>query len=171
MAFVRRTTTSCAMARRSVRNLHGGHPGQSAYELAMVAPLLALLLMIAADLGRVFYLSISVNNAASAGVHYAVQEGNAADYTGMQTAACNDFGASASTCANTLSPTATSFCECPNGSSAGTITTCPPANQNPCADIRTYVEVTTTAKFSTFLPYPGIPSVQSVNGYAVMRVQ
>jgi TadE-like protein len=158
----------CSISRRAVRRLRGRHAGQSALELALIAPFLALLLMVAADLGRVFYLSIAVNNAASAGVHYAAQEGNANDTTGMETAACNDFGISGlATCEKTLSLSATSFCECPNGSSPGAQVAC----TSSCTDLRIYAQVTTKASFSTLLPYPGIPSVPSVNGLAVMRVQ
>jgi Flp pilus assembly protein TadG len=162
------TRMSRSISRRVVRKLRGGHAGQSVVELALIAPLLALLLMVAADLGRVFYLSIAVNNAASAGVHFAAQEGNANDATGMETAACNDFGISPlATCQQTLGMTATSFCECPNGASPGAQVDC----TSTCADLRIYAEVTTTTSFSTLLPYPGIPSVSSVNGTAVMRVQ
>ena len=157
-----------SISRRAVRKLRGGHAGQSALELALIAPFLALLLVVAADLGRVFYLSIAVNNAASAGVHFAAQEGNANDTTGMETAACNDFGISPlATCQKTLALTPTSFCECPNGSSPGAQVAC----TSTCADLRVYAQLTTTASFSTLLPYPGIPSVPSVNGLAVMRVQ
>ena len=168
MALFRCTKTPCSISRRAVRKLRGGHAGQSALELVLIAPLLALLLMVAGDLGRVFYLSIAVDNAASAGVHFAAQEGNANDTTGMETAACNDFGISPlATCQKTLALNATSFCECPNGASPGAQVAC----TSTCADLRIYAELTTTATFSTLLPYPGIPSVPSVNGQAVMRVQ
>ncbi len=168
MARFRCIQMSRSISRCTVRKLRGGHAGQSALELALIAPFLALLLMVAADLGQVFYLSIAVNNAASAGVHFAAQEGNANDATGMETAACNDFGISPlATCQKTLALNATSFCECPNGSSPGAQVAC----TSSCTDLRIYAELTTKAAFSTLLPYPGIPSVPSVNGIAVMRVQ
>jgi len=44
--------------------------GQSAVELALVTPILIVLLLVAADFGRVFYTSIAVNNAARAGAQY-----------------------------------------------------------------------------------------------------
>ncbi len=40
--------------------------GQSAVELALVTPIMIVLLLVAADFGRVFYTSIAVNNAARA---------------------------------------------------------------------------------------------------------
>ena len=44
--------------------------GQSAVELAVVVPVLALLLVVVADFGRVFFVSVAVNNAARAGAQY-----------------------------------------------------------------------------------------------------
>jgi len=47
--------------------------GQSAAELAFVAPALVLLLVVAADFARLFFVSISVVNAARAGAQYGSQ--------------------------------------------------------------------------------------------------
>ena len=55
MARFRCPKISCSISRHAVRKLRGGHAGQSVLELALIAPVLALLLMVAADLGRVFY--------------------------------------------------------------------------------------------------------------------
>jgi Flp pilus assembly protein TadG len=55
---IRCTEMFYSISRRAIRKLRGSHAGQSAVELALIAPFLALLLMVAADLGRVFYLSI-----------------------------------------------------------------------------------------------------------------
>ena len=133
----------------------------------LIAPLLALLLMVAGDLGRVFYLSIAVDNAASAGADFAAQEGNANDTTGMETAACNDFGISPlATCKKTLALTATSFCNAQTVQAPAPRLACTSTCAGPGSP-----EVTATATFSTLLPYPGIPSVPSVNGQAAMRVQ
>src|SRR4029077_3574149 len=73
---------------------HGGRKlfwkssrGQSMVELAIVVPVLALLLVASADFARVFYFSITVNNAARAGAQYGSQTlATAADTNGMKSA-------------------------------------------------------------------------------------
>src|ERR1700684_2925808 len=65
--------------------------GQAAVELAVAVPVLILLLIAGVDYGRVFYMSIGVNNAARAGAQYGSQTViTAADATGMIAAAKSD---------------------------------------------------------------------------------
>src|SRR5262245_16005241 len=65
--------------------------GQAVVEVAIAAPLLAFLLVAAADFARVFFLWIELNNAARAGVQYGAQSLIfAADTDGMKNAAASD---------------------------------------------------------------------------------
>ena len=135
--------------------------GQSLLEFALVAPVIMLLLVGAVEIGRVFYMTILVNNAARAGAQYGAQNlATAADPTGMQNAALAD-GQNITG----LSANASHFCSCADGSSS----TCQPSD---CSGTHrlVYVKVNTTGVFQPLLHYPGFPSSYTVNGQAVMRV-
>jgi Flp pilus assembly protein TadG len=135
--------------------------GQAMVELAAITPVLIVVLLGAADLSRVYYLSIALNNAARAGVQYGVQSSTtAADTSGMQTAATND-----TTGISGVSATASEYCQCPTG---GTFLC---SVSNSCTDKRVYVKVVTSATFTTLFNYPGIPHTVSLTGQAVMREQ
>jgi Flp pilus assembly protein TadG len=136
--------------------------GQSVVELAVLTPVLMLLLLIAADVGRVFYCGIAVNSAARAGAQYGSQSViTAADSAGMKAAAQADASN-----VSGLSVTA-SQCTC---ASSSTVSACPSSycTNSPSA---TYVEVDTQAPFHTVVTYPGIPSSITVTSKAIMQVQ
>jgi Flp pilus assembly protein TadG len=142
------------------RKLGGASPGQSLAEFAMVAPVLMLLLVGVADFGRVFYTAIELNNAARAGTQYGIQSpANGADTAGMIQAAENDASSISG-----VSATASEYCECPDGTTQA-------CSSTPCADMRVYVEVDTSATFNTLLNYPGIPASVSLTGKSVVRQQ
>lgn len=134
--------------------------GQSAVELALITPILVVLLLVAADFGRVFYTSIAVNNAARAGAQYGSHSiVTAADSTGIAAAARTDgwtsLGVTASQCtclsSTNVAACATSYC-----------------TNSPSAS---YVTVTVTAPFTTLVKYPGLPSSITLTGQAIMQVQ
>ena len=52
------------------RRIARGRPGQAIVETALLGPVLCLLVLGSADLGRIFYYSISVTNAAREGVRH-----------------------------------------------------------------------------------------------------
>jgi Flp pilus assembly protein TadG len=136
--------------------------GQSVVELAIAIPVLIVLLLGAADMGRVFYFGIAVNSAARAGAQYGSQSViTAADSAGMKAAAQTDASNMPG-----LSVTA-SQCTC---ASSSTVNVCPSSycTNSPNA---TYVEVDTQAPFHTVVTYPGIPSSITLNGKAIMQVQ
>jgi Flp pilus assembly protein TadG len=137
--------------------------GQGLVELALALPVLILLLLGAADFGRLFYTWIAVNNAARAGAQYGSQTlTNAANTDGMKLAATTDGS-------NITGLTATaSQCTCVSGTS---VTVCSGSNYN-CTNSpqATYVEVDTQATFKTIVSYPGIPSSLTVKGAAIMQV-
>jgi Flp pilus assembly protein TadG len=146
-----------------VTSRRGWRRGQSAVELALVTPILIVLLLVAADFGRVFYTSIAVNNAARAAAQYGSSSiVTAADAAGMTAAARTDgwtsLSATASQCTCQISTTVT---ECTTIAS----TYC---TNNPTA---TYVLVTVTAPFTTLVTYPGLPSSITLTGHAIMQVQ
>jgi Flp pilus assembly protein TadG len=136
--------------------------GQSAVELALVVPVLLLLLLAAADFGRIFYMSIGVMDAARAGAQYGSQSViTAADSPGMVAAAKKD----GSNLAN-LSATA-SQCTC---ASSVTVTACP-SSYCTNAPQATFVEVDTQGLFQTLVSYPGIPSSTTLSSKAIMQVE
>jgi Flp pilus assembly protein TadG len=134
--------------------------GQSAVELALVTPILVVLLVVAADFGRVFYTSIAVNNAARAGAQYGSESiVTAADSAGITAAAKTDGWSSLNVTAGQ--------CTCETSTIVAACATSYCTN-NPSA---TYVTVTVTAPFTTIVKYPGLPSSITLTGHAIMQVQ
>jgi Flp pilus assembly protein TadG len=144
--------------------------GQSIVEFAIAAPVLALMLVAAADIARVFFFSVAVNNAARAGAQYGSQTLiSAANTSGMETAATNDgsnipgLTATASQCT----------CESPSGSvpacSAAPFSM--PASYCTTNSSATFVQVDTAATFTTIVHYPGLPNSFTLNGQATMQVE
>ncbi len=134
--------------------------GQSAVEFGLIAPAIILLLVIGSDAARAFSTSVTLGSAARAGVQYGGQNrSSASDFSGMRTAATNDANGLSGISAN-----ASNFCLC-----AGVSTSCTSAVG--CASgLQLYVKVTTTASFSTLLPYPGITQTLALQGSATMLV-
>jgi Flp pilus assembly protein TadG len=136
--------------------------GQSAVELAVVVPILALLLVVSSDFARMFYVSVAVHSAARSGAQYGAQSViTAADITGMTDAAKLD----GSNIAN-LSVTA-KLCTCQVST---TVTHC---GTGYCTNApqATYVEVDTSAPFNTLLNFPGVPSSTTLSSQAILQVE
>ena len=146
---------------RDVRN----DVGQAFVELALILPVLILLIVGAAELGRLAYASIEVSNSARAGVAYGAQNHiTASDTPGIQLAATND----STDIASTATPVVSLSCSCSDGSAitcanAGTQCVSP-------ARIIEYVQVSTSASVNTVFHYPGIPNTVTLHGKAIMRV-
>lgn len=109
--------------------------GAATVELAVLAPLLTFLFVVAVDYCRVFYDALTITNCARNGALYLSDPVAAAQspYANVQEAALAD--------ANGLSP-------------APTVT----STNGVDADGNPYVEVTVTHTFQTITKYPGIPS-------------
>ncbi len=145
--------------------------GQSAVELALGLPFLVLLLVVVGDFARAFYIAMGVASAARAGVQYGAQSYvKAVDNPGMIQAADND-GQNISG----LSVTPTHFCmcdgdQCTPAQSSSCIIPCdaPPAS---CTEPKVFVQVTTSATFSTLIKYPGVPSIIPLQSIAVLQAQ
>jgi len=138
--------------------------GQGMVELAVVVPVLLLLLFVGADLARGFYLAIEVSNAARAGAQYASHSvATATDTTAISNAATLDA-------ANVPSlSVSSSYCTClsptPSGETACASSYC---TDSPNAN---YVQVNTSATFTTIMKYPGVASSIRLPGQAIMQVQ
>jgi Flp pilus assembly protein TadG len=139
--------------------------GQAFVELALVMPIFVVLLVGAAEFGRLAYIGIEVSNAARAGVAYGAQNHiTASDTLGMTTAAKND-GSNVTI----LSATASHFCQC---SGAGSST----CSSGDCATptgnrILEFVQVNTTAGVDALFYVPGLPHTYTLTGQAIMRVE
>lgn len=137
-----------------------GESGQSLVETALVFPLLATIVVGAAEMGRVAYAAIEVANAARAGVAYGTQSGAAAsDTTGIATAASKDAGN-----LTTLTTTSSYSCIC----SDGTASTC--ANTD-CTNshIEQTLTVNTTATIDPIFHLPGLPTTYTLKGQAIQK--
>jgi Flp pilus assembly protein TadG len=137
--------------------------GQSYVELAFVLPVLAIVLVVAADFGRLFYTYVGVINAARAGAQYGSNSViTAADATGMSAAAKQDG-------VNVANLTVTAS-QCTCGTATSSIPACA---ANFCANDPegNYVVVNTQVPFATIVKYPGVPSSITLKGQAVMQVQ
>jgi Flp pilus assembly protein TadG len=144
--------------------------GQAAAELALLGTTLVLMLAVAVEMGRLGYLAMTLDDAARAGAQYGAEnyttDGNT---SGMKTAATNAatningttwWGSSAA-----FSASASSFCECNNG----TVVTCPGTCSSGAPAI--YVQVKTQANYVPFLKVPGLPSTFTIHGESTMPVQ
>lgn len=135
--------------------------GGAVVELALTVPLLALMLVGAAEFARLEYAGVEVSNAAMAGVQYGSQNAaTAADTTGIGTAAQND--APNITLGTT---TATKSCICSDGSAS----TC---QRTDCSssNIETVLTVETQGTFDPLIHLPGLPTTYTLHGEAIQEV-
>ncbi len=154
------TATSERPMRRYLR-------GQTAIELAVLAPILGLVLLAAADFARVFAMIVSLNNAARAGVQYGAQSTiTAADFNGIKAATQNDDPSLALT-----NITVSQWCDCAPGGNPYQCTDAVPSACGSPPEIWTYIEVDTQGTFQTLIKYPGIPQTTTMTGKAIMRAQ
>ena len=139
--------------------------GQSLVELALIFPIFILLLVGAAEFGRLAYAAIEVSNAARAGASYgSLSHITASDFTNIELVATTDA-------ANMTGVTAlaTNFCACSTG---GTITCSTALTSCPSpARIIEYVQVNTSASFDPLFHLPGLPTTFALTGQAIMRVE
>lgn len=158
-------TVRCALRRA------GDETGQALVELALLLPVLMVLLIGAAEFGRLAYAAIEVSNAARAGVAYGGQNHiTASDIPGMKSAATNDGSDIIAWKPTGLSATASNSCAC--GSAPSSAVTCSTALAT-CAASRVLetVQVNTTAIVNPLFHVPGLPQTYTLNGQAIMRVE
>jgi Flp pilus assembly protein TadG len=142
--------------------------GQAFVELALVLPIFILLLVGAAELGRIAFASIEVSNAARAGVAYGAQNHiTASDLPGIRSATIQD----APNITSMAAPVVTLSCACNNGTTTVTVS-CATAGTS-CASpsrIVEFVQVKTSAVLNTVFHLPAIPNSITLRGKAIMRV-
>jgi Flp pilus assembly protein TadG len=155
---------------RSRFNLRGLQGGQAATEFALLASLLMLALVVAVEIGRLGYLSMTLDDAARAGAQYGAQNITTDnDLSGMTSAATNDAanitGATWWGSSSGFSTTASNYCQCSDGTTvtcgSGSCSTGTPA---------IYVKVVVQANYHPLINYPGLPSQFTIKEQAVMRV-
>ncbi|HTU51109.1 MAG TPA: TadE/TadG family type IV pilus assembly protein [Acidobacteriaceae bacterium] len=142
-----------------------GELGQALVELALVFPIFILLLVGAAEFGRLAYAAIEVSNAARAGASYGSQSHiTASDFANIQLAATQDALNVAG-----VTATAADSCTCSTG---GTITCSTALTSCPSpARIIEYVQVNTSGTIDPLFHYPGLPTTFTLTGQSIMRVQ
>jgi len=165
--------------RVAARKRRPGEAGQALLEVAFLLPVMCLLWIGIAELGRAASATIAVNNAATAGVEYGAQNSTTAnDITGMENAATKDTLGNnlPSGTSGKMTATATNGCVCDDGGG----TSCSPMPApGTCSGIAgactgqvvQCVQVTTQLSFGPMLNYPGLPASYQANGQAVMRVR
>jgi len=166
-----------------VRPLCRRSDGVAAIEMAFIAPILVFLALGMVDFGLGIYTRMMVVNAADAGAAYAIR--NSASYSGGTATAFNAAVENAATSAVTI---ATLLSSAPLTASAAEQYCC--AGLSSCsADTRpscgsrlpagTYVQVTASAQYSTFLPYNllntlfsfNIPNPVTLTASSTVRIQ
>lgn len=139
--------------------------GSSLIEAAVLAPVLLLLLLGAADFGRGYYLAEEVAGAAHSGAEYAIQNpGNFSNNaTGIETAAKDD----APDVPDLHVATPTWGCECSDGTSYSASCASVPSS---CTTNWVYkITVTASAGYTPLFPWPGIPTSIALSSSATMR--
>jgi Flp pilus assembly protein TadG len=148
--------------------------GQAFVELALVLPMLILLVVGGAEIGRLAYADIEISNAARAGVAYAMQSHTkASDNPNIKIAAKRDApnipglvvdDATLTCYCETSAGVTTAFASC--ATNVANTTACP----SPSVLVE-YVQVNTSASIDTLFHLPAIPNTVTLRGKAIMRVE
>lgn len=158
--------------------------GAALIELALTTPLFILLMMGAAEIGRVAYYAIEVENAARAGASYgALNLANANLTSNVQQTAKND----APDISNLLVTSPGGACVCeeidppsttPTFTPSSGTTSCTSSIINACTSdtsskiqsVVQYVTVSTSANVDPLIHVPGLPTTYTLSGYSAMRI-
>lgn len=141
-----------------------GESGQALIETAITLSLLLIMLIGAAEIGRIAWASIQVTNAARAAVQYGDQTINTAvDYQGMKTAASNESPA----ITNLVTTPSGPVCTCAND---GTVVDCSSTTACPGSTTIRTITVQTSTTFNPLFHLPGTPNTYTLTGQAVQQV-
>jgi len=139
---------------------HENSRGQSSVELALSLPLLIAMLLIMVEAGHMCLLSVSLGSAARAGVQYGAQSlTTVKDSTAMISAAKADAPNLTS-----MTVTASYRCVCSNGNAS----TCLSSDCSTSHRL-TYVTVSTSAQYTPWFNWPGVPATTTLTSQATMR--
>jgi Flp pilus assembly protein TadG len=130
-------------------------------ELALSLPLLTALLLIVVETGRICLVAVALASAARAGVQYGAQNlTTVSDTAGMQNAALADAPNLTG-----MTATASHSCHCSDGSASTCLSTDCAASHR-----LTYVKVNTSATYTPWFNWPGVPLTTALSSQAIMRV-
>lgn len=131
---------------RSVRD----RSGLSGIEFAMIAPILAAMFIVTADIGLGVYTKMEVEAAVQAGAEYASLNGF--NNTAITSAVTNATPVSGLT----VTPAPNQFCGCPSATGVATATCGSTCSSGEAAG--SYVNVGAQATYTTLITYPSIVS-------------
>ena len=137
--------------------------GVAAIELAVIAPVLALMLVGMVDLGIGIYRKMQVQNAVQAGAQFAVLYGFNADLIAKAVLSATPAQGL------TASPPPSKSCGCPTTTSVTPATCGSPCSGGSVA--RTYVKVFAQNTYTTLLPYPLFPRSFTFTAQAMVKLQ
>jgi Flp pilus assembly protein TadG len=161
----------------------GDNRGSAIVELALTTPLFTLLILGAAELGRVAYYGIEVESAARAGASYgSVNISNATNYqSNVKQAALNDApdlpnmtatAGTACVCETYTYATGTQSYSPSSGTVSCTSTTSSSCTEDDSTAIQTnitYVTVSTSVALDPLIHVPGLPNTYNLSGYSELR--
>jgi Flp pilus assembly protein TadG len=133
--------------------------------MVVMLPLLFIFMLGAADFGRVFYASIELGNAVTAGAEYGSRlMSTVTDVTGIKNVVTSD---AADLSGVTFPSDPTAYCTCPDsGTHVACTTTCTGYGKP-----KKYVSVTANYTWTALVPWPGIPNTVALTRTVVMRAQ
>ena len=135
--------------------------GMASIEFAILGSLLIVMLVFALDFSLALVNGMQVENAAQAGAQYAAVHG-------WDSAAITSAALSATPSPDiTISPS--NFCGCPSASGIATASC-----NSVCSDgstAGTYVSVSATRNYATFLQYPGLPESFTLSSVSTVRIK
>ncbi len=134
-----------------------------AIEMAVIAPVLALLMVGIADYGGGIYSKMQVQHAVQAGADFAMRNGFSAEAISAAVTSATPLPGLAAT------PAPAQSCGCPNGTTIVAATCGAPCGAGGNAGV--YVTVSATATHTTLLPYPGIPESFAFSAVSTVRIQ
>ena len=137
--------------------------GAVAVEFGFMVPVFALMVVSVIDIGLGVYRKMQVENAAQAGVQYAIAHGFDVD------AISNAVTSATNSSAIAASPLPVTFCGCATGSGITTVscgTTCPGG-----ALAATYTTVSAQATYGTILNYQVVPYTYTYSKQSTARLQ
>lgn len=144
---------------RAARNTSGA----VAIEFGFMVPVLTLMVISVTDIGLGLYRKLQVEDAAQAGVNYAIMHGF--DVNAISSAVTSATNSSAVT----ASPLPLKFCGCATGSAITTVScgmTCPGG-----ALAGTYATVSAQATYGTILNYRVVPYTYTFTARSTARLQ
>ena len=146
--------------RLRLRTLAAADNGNALIELAIAAPIIAIVLTGVLDVGGMAYTSMTLQSAARSGAQYAMK--NPTDTAGIAQTVISSSGLNP----QQVTVTSNNFCECANGASVACGGVCADGGPN-----RAFVSVAVQQSYRTLLPYPGMPDQFGLSGESIFRIQ